>query len=99
MNDKLVSLRVEGSLAMEEFSHCYVSQSVDIKSDANALIDKFGLGLRKKRIHSHSTAGCVFVLVNHGGPSGIMQKRVGGPLAPPPPAATKPAASATAAAA
>merc|ERR550532_2130944 len=68
-------MRVEDHLAIEVFSHCYVAQSVDVKRDVNAVIDKFGLGLRKKRVNSQPSAGCVFVLVNHGGPSSIMQKR------------------------
>lgn len=64
MPDRMASLRVEDELVSEVFTHCYFKISSKIKSDANAITDEFGLGLRKKRVTSHDVPGCVFVLVN-----------------------------------
>eukprot|EP00930_Biecheleria_cincta_P020397 TRINITY_DN15356_c0_g1_i2.p1 TRINITY_DN15356_c0_g1~~TRINITY_DN15356_c0_g1_i2.p1 ORF type:complete len:298 (+),score=56.40 TRINITY_DN15356_c0_g1_i2:60-896(+) len=64
MPGKIATLRVEDELVSEVFTHCYFKTSNKIKSDANAITDEFGLGLRKKRVTSQDVAGCVFVLIN-----------------------------------
>eukprot|EP00927_Polykrikos_kofoidii_P070325 TRINITY_DN6643_c0_g1_i1.p1 TRINITY_DN6643_c0_g1~~TRINITY_DN6643_c0_g1_i1.p1 ORF type:complete len:434 (+),score=78.67 TRINITY_DN6643_c0_g1_i1:77-1378(+) len=69
MLGKVDSLRIEGELASDIFSHCYVKAAVDIKAVANAVFDEFGLGLRKKRVLSSSAPGVVFAFVNNDGPS------------------------------
>eukprot|EP00927_Polykrikos_kofoidii_P070326 TRINITY_DN6643_c0_g2_i1.p1 TRINITY_DN6643_c0_g2~~TRINITY_DN6643_c0_g2_i1.p1 ORF type:complete len:418 (+),score=65.47 TRINITY_DN6643_c0_g2_i1:119-1372(+) len=61
------SVRVEGELASEIFSHCYIKEADDIRGAANELFDEFGLGLRRKRINGSPAKGCIFVFVNNGG--------------------------------
>jgi hypothetical protein len=75
MPEKLLSLRVEDELVDKVFSHCYVAESSNIKADSNALVDEFGLGLRKKRTTSHAVPGVVFVLTCNGGESILSQRR------------------------
>lgn len=77
MADKLQTMRVDGDLfASEAFTDAYVAPSGDVKADLNALIDEFGLGLRRKRARSGSEPGCVVVLVSRDGPSALKRRRM-----------------------
>jgi len=76
MADRFQTMRVDGEvLAQEAFTHAYVAESGDVRADLNALIDEFGLGLRRKRARSGNEPGCVFVLASRGQPSGIKRRR------------------------
>merc|ERR1719428_1407168 len=63
--DKLGSIRVEGELVGDVFTHVYCKSTDNIKRDADAIVTDFGLGLRKKRVMSHPVPGCVYVLINN----------------------------------
>lgn len=71
---RFATMRIEESLASEAFDCVFACASNDIKSDANSLIDEFGLGLRKTRSRSKEVPGCVFVLVSQDGPSALRKK-------------------------
>jgi len=72
---KVRTLRVEDTLASEVFTHCYYKWSKDIKTDAEAVVESCGLGLRKKGVRSKNVPGCVFVFVSEPGPSVLLQQR------------------------
>lgn len=67
--DKLETMQIEGFSAADDFTHCYIARSDDIKTATNTLILEFGLGLRRRRCRSRHAEGCVFVLVHQPGPS------------------------------
>lgn len=73
--ERIQSMRVEDNLAAEVFSHCYYRKSDDIKTDADAIVEKVGLGLRKCRVRSKNVQGCVYVLVNKSGESDLSKQR------------------------
>merc|ERR1719464_1985758 len=62
-------------LAPEVFSHCFYRGSHDIKTAADAITDKVGLGLRKCRVRSKNVSGCVFILINKNGESALSKQR------------------------
>lgn len=73
--ERIQSMRVEDVLAAEVFSHCYYRESNDIKTDADAIVAKVGLGLRKCRVKSKNVHGCVYVLMNNNGESDLSKQR------------------------
>lgn len=73
-------LSVDEYLVRDIFTHAYILETDDIKSTGNALLDQFGLGLRKKRIVSKAEKGCVFLLLNNTGQSAYLTKRQGAGL-------------------
>mmetsp|Transcript_105681 Transcript_105681/g.298688 ORF Transcript_105681/g.298688 Transcript_105681/m.298688 type:complete len:436 (+) Transcript_105681:241-1548(+) len=72
--DRLLTMRVEEHLVTEVFTHCYIAKSEDLKADVNAVIDDFGLGLRRARSMSAPGRGFVLVLVSEGAPSLLYMK-------------------------
>jgi len=75
MPDKLQTYRVEDDLAADLFTHCYFQRSDDIKAGTDAIIDEFGLGLRRKRVMSKSVPGCIFAFVTKSGGASVLQQR------------------------
>mmetsp|Transcript_123989 Transcript_123989/g.194384 ORF Transcript_123989/g.194384 Transcript_123989/m.194384 type:complete len:392 (+) Transcript_123989:1-1176(+) len=73
--DKLSSLRVDGELAQDVFSHCYALDSEDVMADGEKILKACGLGLRKKRFKGSSHAGCILALFNKLGPTKLSQIR------------------------
>lgn len=73
--ERLATMRVEDQCAPDVFTHCYIKESSNIKDDADKIIEKFGLGLRKSRVKSRPDPGCVFVLVNNSRETVLSQRR------------------------
>jgi len=76
MYDKMFSYRVEDRLVYEIFSHCFFMESQDVKRDADSLLDKFGLGLRKCKIRSKNSPGCIFAFINQSGMTTLRKERL-----------------------
>jgi len=63
---RLGSVAVEELKAEDVFTHCYTLISNDMNTCANELIEKFGLGLRRKKLPTtKATKGCVYLMVNY----------------------------------
>jgi len=75
MPDKLATMCVEELQVAEVFTHCFIVESEDIKTESDQLIDEFGLGLRKKRVRSRPESGCVFALVSNSGDTALLRRR------------------------
>lgn len=73
--ERVQSTTVGTTLASDVFTDCYYAWSRNIKADADAVIQRFGLGLRKTRVRSKDLPGTVFVLVNKNGPTQLMEER------------------------
>lgn len=76
MYDRMKTYRVEDRLAHEIFSHCFFMESQDVKRDADSLLDKFGLGLRKVKIRSKNAPGCIFAFINESGMTTLRKQRL-----------------------
>jgi len=63
---RLGGTKIEEMFAEDVFSHCFTFVSTDIYTAANEVIEKFGLGLRRKKLPStKATSGCVYLMVNY----------------------------------
>eukprot|EP00441_Pelagodinium_beii_P047599 CAMPEP_0197623836 /NCGR_PEP_ID=MMETSP1338-20131121/3746_1 /TAXON_ID=43686 ORGANISM="Pelagodinium beii, Strain RCC1491" /NCGR_SAMPLE_ID=MMETSP1338 /ASSEMBLY_ACC=CAM_ASM_000754 /LENGTH=352 /DNA_ID=CAMNT_0043193919 /DNA_START=43 /DNA_END=1101 /DNA_ORIENTATION=+ len=57
------SEKIEKQEAATVFDTCYVAASLDIKADADKLLDDYSLGLRKKKVSSKNVPGCVYIML------------------------------------
>eukprot|EP00397_Hematodinium_sp_SG-2012_P059570 GEMP01076532.1.p1 GENE.GEMP01076532.1~~GEMP01076532.1.p1 ORF type:complete len:314 (+),score=69.72 GEMP01076532.1:85-1026(+) len=69
------SLVCDDMRADEVFTHGYTLTCSDIKTSSNVLFSRFGLGLRRKRVGSKDTDGCMYLLINKDGETALHRRR------------------------